>query len=88
MVDLSKSTYTFAWHADAFRLAKKIGATIFSTPFSKRAVDYLEKLKNPIYKISSFEITDLNLIKYIASKKKTNNLVNGQFNYQRDKKSS
>ena len=69
MVDLSKSSYTFDWHKDAFRLAKKIGATIFSTPFSKRAVDYLEKLKNPIYKISSFEITDLNLIKYIADKK-------------------
>ncbi len=65
-----KAHTPFAWHADAFRLAKKIGATIFSTPFSKRAVDYLEKLKNPIYKISSFEITDLNLIKYIAAKRK------------------
>jgi len=65
-----KAHTPFIWHKDAFDLAKKIGTTIFSTPFSKRAVDYLEKLKNPIYKISSFEITDLNLIKYIASKRK------------------
>jgi len=65
-----KAHTPFDWHKDAFKLAKKIGTPIFSTPFSKRAVDYLEDLKNPIYKISSFEITDLNLIKYIASKKK------------------
>ena len=67
-----KACTPFEWHREAFRLAKKIGITIFSTPFSIRAVDLLEKLKVPLYKISSFEITDYKLIKYIASKKKTN----------------
>ena len=43
---------------------------IFSSPFSIRAVDLLEKYDVPIYKIASFEITDHNLIKYIASKNK------------------
>ncbi len=60
----------FAWHKDAFKLAKKMNKVLFSSPFSLRAVDLLEKLKTPIYKISSFEITDLKLINYIASKKK------------------
>lgn len=65
-----KACTPFSWHKEAFMLAKKIGTPIFSTPFSIRAVNLLEKLKNPIYKISSFEITDYKLIKYIAAKKK------------------
>jgi len=65
-----KACTPFAWHKDAFKLAKKIGVTLFSSPFSIRAVDLLEKLNCPIFKIASFEITDLKLIKYIASKKK------------------
>ena len=55
---------------DAFALAKKLKTVIFSTPFSVRAVDFLEKFKVPIYKIASFEITDLKLINYIAKKRK------------------
>ena len=42
---------------------------MFSTPFSERAVDLLEKFKVPIYKIASLEITDLNLIKCVANEK-------------------
>ena len=69
--DLYKKAHTpFSWHKEAFALAKKLGVVIFSTPFSPRAVDLLEKLKSPIYKIASFEITDLNLINYVAKTKK------------------
>jgi len=60
----------FNWHADAFRIAKKYNKILFSSPFSIRAVDFLEKFNVPIYKIASFEITDHKLIKYVASKKK------------------
>ncbi len=69
--DLYKKACTpFDWHSDAFKIAKKYKKIIFSSPFSVRAVDFLEKLKVPIYKIASFEITDYHLIEYIASKKK------------------
>ena len=60
----------FSWHEDAFKLAKKFKTEIFSSPFSLRGVDLLERLNCKIYKIASFEITDLKLIDYIASKKK------------------
>ena len=69
--DLYKKACTpFSWHKEAFELANKYKKIIFSSPFSIRAVDLLEKLKCPIYKIASFEITDHKLIDYIASKKK------------------
>jgi len=68
---LYKKAHTpFKWHEDAFKLAKKLKIELFSSPFSKRAVDLLEKFNVKLYKIASFEITDLNLIDYIASKKK------------------
>ncbi|MDA7801196.1 pseudaminic acid synthase [Candidatus Pelagibacter sp.] len=69
--DLYKEAHTpFSWHKEAFKIAKKKKKLIFSSPFSIRAVDFLEKLNTPIYKISSFEITDFKLINYIASKMK------------------
>lgn len=69
--NLYKKAHTpFSWHKDAFDLAKKLNIILFSSPFSKRAVDLLEKFKVKLYKIASFEITDLELIKYVASKKK------------------
>lgn len=69
--NLYKKTHTpFDWHSEAFRLAKRYNKIIFSSPFSIRGVDLLEKLNCRIYKIASFEITDYKLIKYIASKKK------------------
>ena len=60
----------FKWHYDAFKLAKKNKIELFSTPFSVRALNFLKKFNPNIYKISSFEITDLNLINEIAKKRK------------------
>ena len=57
------------WHKELFDYAKKIGITIFSTPFDETAVEFLEKLNCPIYKVASFEMTDIPLIKKIASTK-------------------
>ena len=65
-----KACTPFAWHKDAFNIAKKYKKIIFSSPFSLRAVDLLENFNCQLYKIASFEITDLKLINYIASKKK------------------
>ncbi|MBQ3656254.1 MAG: pseudaminic acid synthase [Bacteroidales bacterium] len=71
LYNLYKKAYTpWEWHEEIFRVAKEEGLVCFSTPFDKTAVDFLEELGNPIYKIASFEITDIPLIKYIASKHK------------------
>ena len=60
----------FKWHKELFYYCKKKKILCFSTPFDETAVDFLEKLKCPMYKISSFEMTDLPLIKRIAKTKK------------------
>lgn len=54
------------WHAQMFAYAKEAGITLFSTPFDDSAVNLLEKLNTPAYKIASFECTDLNLIRRVA----------------------
>ena len=71
LYELYEKAYTpISWHKDLFSYAKELDITLFSTPFDENAVDLLEELHTPAYKISSFEICDIPLIKYIASKKK------------------
>ncbi len=71
LYELYKEAYLpWEWHQELFDTAYKEGLICFSSPFDKTAVDFLEKLEVPAYKIASFEITDIPLIEYAASKGK------------------
>ena len=67
LYDLYKEALTpYEWHAELYAYARECGLECFSTPFDLEAVDLLESLDNPIYKIASFEIAHLELIRYAA----------------------
>lgn len=71
LYELYSEAYTpWEWHNELFSLAKEEGLICFSSPFDKTAVDFLEKFEVPAFKIASFEIQDIPLIEYAASKGK------------------
>lgn len=71
LYQLYQEAYTpWEWHKELFEYARSIDIDIFSTPFDKSAVDFLEQFNPCAYKIASFEITDYELIRYVASKQK------------------
>jgi pseudaminic acid synthase len=71
LYELYKWAYTpWEWHKELFEYARSIDIDIFSTPFDKTAVDFLEQFNPSAYKIASFEITDYELVRYTASKMK------------------
>jgi len=71
LFSLYKKAYTpWDWQPKLKEIAEDLGLVFFSSPFDKTAVDFLEKINVPAYKVASFEITDIPLIEYIASKGK------------------
>ena len=71
LFQLYKQAYTpWEWQPKLKEYAEKLGLICFSSPFDKTAVDFLEKMNVPAYKVASYEITDIPLIEYIASKQK------------------
>ena len=71
LYELYEEAYTpWEWHKELFDYARSINIDIFSTPFDKSAVDFLEQFNPSAYKIASFEITDYELVRYTASKGK------------------
>lgn len=71
LYELYQEAYTpWEWHEEIMRVAEEENLVCFSSPFDVTSVDFLEKLNVPAYKIASFEITDIPLIEYVASKGK------------------
>ncbi|MDA8326256.1 MAG: pseudaminic acid synthase [Nitrospiraceae bacterium] len=71
LYNLYKKAYTpWEWQPTLKKIADELGIILFSTPFDKSAVDFLHEMDVPAYKVASFELVDLPLIEYIASKRK------------------
>ena len=71
LYNLYKEAYLpWEWHEELFTYARELGIDIFSSPFDKTAVDFLAKLNPSAYKVASFEITDYELIRYMAKEMK------------------
>ena len=71
LYDLYKKAHTpWSWHKKLFNEAKKNGLIYFSTPFDESSINFFKQFKLPLYKVSSFENTDLRLIKLLARTKK------------------
>jgi len=83
LYDLYSEAYTpFEWHKELFKYAESLNITLFSSPFDESAVDLLDSLDVPAYKVASFELVDLPLIKYIASKQKPIFMSTGMASYE------